>query len=95
MRSVPKFLAREDGDHEHFDLQAIPLPPLSDGHRLLPTELGPGITIDENKLVDQVGEPDQHAVVSDAEDRSFVDWQTPRSSHTSEPRNSSSEAGTL
>src|SRR5690349_24869474 len=55
--SIPNFLIQERGDAEHNNLLAKPLPPVSNGHRGLPTEPGLGITIDENKLMAQVGEP--------------------------------------
>ena len=61
--SIPNFLIQERGDAEYTDLLAKPLPPVKNGHRGLPTEPGLGITIDENKLMAQVGEPQP---VSDA-----------------------------
>lgn len=41
----------------YADLLAHPLPSASGGYRPLPTKPGLGITIDENKLMAQVGEP--------------------------------------
>ena len=41
----------------YTDLLAKPLPPVVNGYRPLLTEPGLGITIDENKLMAQVGEP--------------------------------------
>ena len=55
--SIPNFLIQERGDNEYTDLLAKPLPPVKDGHRPLLTDPGLGITIDENKLMAQVGEP--------------------------------------
>jgi galactonate dehydratase len=71
--SVPNFLVQERGDTEH-DLLAKPLPPVVNGHRGLPTEPGLGITIDENKLHNQVGEPRPYKVRYDPDDNSVVDW---------------------
>ena len=55
--SIPNFLVQERGDNEYADLLAKPLPPLTCAHRPLPTQPGLGITIDEDKLMAQVGEP--------------------------------------
>jgi galactonate dehydratase len=71
--SIPNFLVQERGDTEH-DLLAKPLPPVVNGHRGLPTEPGLGITIDENKLHNQVGEPRPYKVRYDPDDNSVVDW---------------------
>ena len=71
---IPNFLAQEGGDREHLDLLAEPLPPVVGGYRLLPTGPGLGITIDEDKLRDQVGEPGPYRVEYDADDGSVVDW---------------------
>jgi galactonate dehydratase len=72
--SVPNFLIQERGDNEHADLLAKPLPPVTEGHRPLLTEPGLGITIDENKLMAQVGEPRPYRTQYDADDGSVVDW---------------------
>ncbi len=62
--AIPNFLIQERGDNEYTDLLAKPLPPIVNGHRPLLTEPGLGITIDENKLMAQVGEPrPYHAAV--------------------------------
>ncbi|MBK9171373.1 MAG: hypothetical protein IPM24_28505 [Bryobacterales bacterium] len=58
--SIPNFLIQERGDNEYSDLLAKPLPPVRNGHRPILTEPGLGITIDENKLMAQVGEPRLH-----------------------------------
>ena len=50
--SIPNFLIQENGDLEYSDL-----PPITNGHRPLLTDPGLGITIDEDKLKAQVGEP--------------------------------------
>jgi len=71
--SIPNFLIQERGDIEH-DLLAKPLPPVKNGHRGLPTEPGLGITIDENKLMAQVGEPRPYLARFDPDDGSVVDW---------------------
>lgn len=71
---VPNFLAQERGDVEYMDLLAKPLPPVSQGHRPLPTAPGLGITIDEDKLLAQVGEPRPYRTQYDPDDGSVVDW---------------------
>jgi len=71
--SIPNFLIQERGDTEH-DLLAKPLPPVKNGHRGLPTEPGLGITIDENKLMAQVGEPRPYKARFDPDDGSVIDW---------------------
>ncbi len=72
--SIPNFLIQERGDNEYTDLLAKPLPPVKDGHRPLLTDPGLGITIDENKLMSQVGEPRPYLTRLDADDGSVVDW---------------------
>ena len=72
--SIPNFLIQERGDNEYSDLLAKPLPPVKDGHRPLLTDPGLGITIDENKLVSQVGEPKPYLTRLDPDDGSVVDW---------------------
>jgi galactonate dehydratase len=72
--SIPNFLIQERGDNEYADLLAKPLPPIVNGHRPLLTEPGLGITIDENKLMAQVGEPKPYLPQFDADDGSVVDW---------------------
>src|SRR5206468_12113351 len=72
--SIPNFLIQERGDAEHANLLAKPLPPVKNGHRELPTEPGLGIAIDENKLMAQVGEPQQYMTRYDTDDGSIVDW---------------------
>jgi galactonate dehydratase len=72
--SIPNFLIQERGDAEHMDLLAKPLPPVTNGHRALPTDPGLGITIDENKLRGQVGEPRPYRTAYDTDDGSVVDW---------------------
>ena len=70
---VPNFMVQERGDREH-ELLAEPLPPVKDGYRPIPTGQGLGITIDENKLMDEVGEPRSYLSQYDADDNSVVDW---------------------
>ncbi|MBM3749155.1 MAG: galactonate dehydratase [Acidobacteria bacterium] len=72
--SIPNFLVQERGDNEHTNLLAKPLPPVTDGHRPLPTDPGLGITIDEDKLRAQVGEPAEYRTRFDPDDGSVVDW---------------------
>lgn len=70
---IPNFMVQERGDRE-YDLLAVPLPPVKDGYRPIPTGPGLGITIDENKLMDQVGEPRKYTAKYDPDDNSVVDW---------------------
>ena len=72
--SIPNFLIQERGDNEYSNLLAKPLPPVTDGYRPLPTEPGLGITIDEEKLMAQVGEPRPYVARFDPDDGSVVDW---------------------
>lgn len=72
--SIPNFLIQERGDDEHADLLAKPLPPVRNGYRPLPVDPGLGITIDEDKLKAQVGEPREYKPEFDADDGSVVDW---------------------
>src|SRR5262245_47388123 len=72
--SIPNFLIQERGDNEYSDLLAKPLPPVTNGHRPLLTDPGLGITIDENKLMAQVGEPRPYRAQYDTDDGSVVDW---------------------
>ncbi len=72
--AIPNFLIQERGDNEYSDLLAKPLPPVTNGHRPLLTEPGLGITIDENKLMAQVGEPRAYRTAYDDDDGSVVDW---------------------
>jgi galactonate dehydratase len=71
---IPNFLIQERGDNEYSDLLAKPLPPVKDGYRPLLTDPGLGITIDENKLMAQVGEPRPYEAQFDKDDGSVVDW---------------------
>ena len=71
---IPNFLIQERGDNEYTDLLAKPLPPVKDGYRPLLIDPGLGITIDENKLMAQVGEPIPYSPRFDAEDGSVIDW---------------------
>ncbi len=72
--SIPNFMIQERGDNEYSDLLAKPLPPVRNGHRPILTEPGLGITIDENKLMAQVGEPRPYRTAYDSDDGSVVDW---------------------
>lgn len=72
--SIPNFLIQEGGDREHSDLLAKPFPPVRNGHRPLLTDPGLGITIDEDKLRAQVGEPREYRPRFDPDDGSVVDW---------------------
>ena len=71
---IPNFLAQERGDNEYMELLANPLPPVTQGHRPLPTGPGLGVTIDEDKLMALIGEPHSYAVKFDSDDGSVVDW---------------------
>ncbi len=72
--SIPNFLIQERGDNEYTDLLAKPLPAIKDGYRPLLTDPGLGITIDEDKLMAQVGEPRPYLPSFDADDGSVIDW---------------------
>ncbi len=72
--SVPNFLVQERGDNEYSDLLAKPLPPMKDGYRPILTDPGLGISIDEEKLMAQVGEPSEYRTRYDKDDGSVVDW---------------------
>ena len=71
--SIPNFLIQERGDSEH-DLLAKPLEPVVNGYRPIPKDPGLGITIDEDKLMAQVGEPRSYLPRFDRDDGSVVDW---------------------
>lgn len=71
---IPNFLIQERGDNEYSDLLATPMPPVTGGHRPLLTGPGLGITIDEDKLRAQVGEPKPYNTSYDPDDGSVVDW---------------------
>ncbi|MBI1357218.1 MAG: galactonate dehydratase [Acidobacteria bacterium] len=70
---VPNFLIQERGDREH-ELLAKPLPAVTGGYRPLPTDPGLGITIDEDKLMAEVGEPQPYLPRFDKDDGSVIDW---------------------
>ena len=72
--SIPNFLIQERGDNEYSDLLAKPMPQIKDGYRPLLTDPGLGITIDEDKLRAQVGEPRPYNTRYDPDDGSVVDW---------------------
>jgi len=72
--SIPNFLVQERGDNEYSDLLAKPLPPVTGGYRPILTDPGLGITIDEDKLKAQVGEPRPYLAQFDPDDGSVVDW---------------------
>jgi galactonate dehydratase len=71
---IPNFLIQERGDNEYSDLLAKPMPQIKDGYRPLLTDPGLGITIDEDKLRAQVGEPTPYKTRYDPDDGSVVDW---------------------
>jgi len=71
---VPNFLIQERGDNEYSDLLAEPLPRIRNGYRPLPSGPGLGITIDEDKLMAQVGEPRPYLPQFDPDDGSVRDW---------------------
>lgn len=70
---IPNFLVQERGDREH-DLLSEPLPPVRDGYRPIPKGPGLGISIDENRIDEEVGEPREYLPQFDADDGSVVDW---------------------
>ena len=72
--SIPNFLILERGDNEYTDLLAKPLPPVKNGYRQILTDPGLGITIDEDKLMAQVGEPAPYNTRFDPDDGSVIDW---------------------
>ena len=72
--AIPNFLAQERGDSEYEELLATPLPPVTEGHRPLPTAPGLGVTIDEDKLMGMVGEPKPYPTAYDDDDGAVVDW---------------------
>jgi galactonate dehydratase len=72
--SIPNFLIQERGDREFPDLLAKPMPPVRNGYRPLLPDPGIGITIDDDKLMAQVGEPDPYLPRFDPDDGSVVDW---------------------
>jgi galactonate dehydratase len=72
--SIPNFMVQERGDNEYSDLLAKPLPPVRNGHRPILTEPGLGITIDEDKLMAQVGDPRPYKAQFDPDDGSVFDW---------------------
>ncbi len=71
---IPNFLVQERGDNNYSELLAKPLPAVQNGHRPILTDPGLGITIDENKLMAQVGEPGEYRTQFDPDDGSVVDW---------------------
>lgn len=72
--AIPNFIIQERGDNEYSDLLAKPLPAIKNGHRPLLTDPGLGITIDEDKLRAQVGDPAEYRTRFDPDDGSVVDW---------------------
>tara|TARA_Y100000588_G_scaffold159383_2_gene173288 strand:- start:3472 stop:4635 length:1164 start_codon:yes stop_codon:yes gene_type:complete len=70
---IPNFMVQERGDREH-DLLAEPLPPVKDGYRPIPQGPGLGITIDQNLIDDEIGEPREYLPQYDEDDGSVVDW---------------------
>ena len=72
--AIPNFLIQERGDNEYSNLLAKPLPPIRNGYRPLLTGPGLGISIDEEKLMSQVGEPREYQPRFDPDDGSVVDW---------------------
>ncbi|MCH8192863.1 MAG: galactonate dehydratase [Planctomycetes bacterium] len=72
--SIPNFLVQERGDNEYVDLLAKPMPPVTNGYRPLLSDPGLGITLDEDKLLAQVGEPRPYRARFDPDDGSVVDW---------------------
>lgn len=70
---IPNFMVQERGDREH-DLLTQPLPPVKDGYRPIPRGPGLGITIDQNRIDDEIGEPREYLPQYDEDDGSVVDW---------------------
>ena len=72
--SIPNFMVQERGDNDYEELLAKPLEPVTNGHRPIPVDPGLGITIDEEKLMAQVGDPQPYRTQYDPDDNSVVDW---------------------
>ncbi|MCA9077244.1 MAG: galactonate dehydratase [Planctomycetaceae bacterium] len=72
--SIPNFMVQERGDEEYESLLAKPLAPVTNGHRPIPTDPGLGISIDEDALLSQVGNPRPYRTKHDPDDGSVVDW---------------------
>lgn len=71
--AIPNFLIQERGTNTHEDLLKVPFQQ-QDGFLPLPSGPGLGIEIDEEKLMAQVGEPQDYPRTYDREDGSVVDW---------------------
>ena len=71
--SIPNFLIQERGTSTHENLLKVPFK-VENGYLPLPKGPGLGIEIDEDKLMAQVGEPQEYPKTFDRDDGSVVDW---------------------
>lgn len=71
--SIPNFLIQERGTSTHENLLKTPFQ-VENGYLPLPQGPGLGIEIDEDKLMAQVGEPQEYPQTYDKDDGSVVDW---------------------
>jgi galactonate dehydratase len=71
--SIPNFLIQERGTDTHENLLKLPFKQ-EKGYLPLPTGPGLGIEIDEDKLMAQVGEPQEYPRTFDRDDGCVVDW---------------------
>ncbi len=71
--AIPNFLIQERGTNTYENLLKVPFK-AENGYLPLPKGPGLGIEIDEEKLLSQVGEPQQYPQTYDKDDGSVVDW---------------------
>jgi len=71
--AIPNFLIQERGTSTHENLLKVPFQ-VENGYLPLPKGPGLGIEIDEDKLMAQVGEPQEYPQTYDRDDGSVVDW---------------------
>jgi galactonate dehydratase len=71
--AIPNFLIQERGTSTHENLLRVPFK-VENGYLPLPKGPGLGIEIDEDKLMAQVGEPQEYPQTYDKDDGSVVDW---------------------
>ena len=71
--AIPNFLIQERGTTSHENLLKTPFK-VENGYLPRPQGPGLGIEIDEDKLLAQVGEPQQYPQTYDKDDGSVVDW---------------------
>ncbi len=71
--AIPNFLIQERGTNTYENLLKVPFK-AENGYLPLPKGPGLGIEIDEEKLMSQVGEPQDYPQTYDKDDGSVVDW---------------------